>query len=57
MVIRQAPIICVMAPSIHLGAWSMALMITTFLHVYLVETERDGEREDRELCAHSLQQV
>ena len=23
---RQAPVICVMAPPIHLGAWSMALM-------------------------------
>ena len=26
-VVRQAPVICVMAPPIHLGAWSMALMI------------------------------
>ena len=25
--VRQAPVICVMAPPIHLGAWSMALMI------------------------------
>ena len=25
--VRQAPIICVMAPPIHLGAWSMALML------------------------------
>ena len=24
--VRQAPVICVMAPPIHLGAWSMALM-------------------------------
>ena len=26
-VVRQAPVICVMAPPIHLGAWSMALMV------------------------------
>ena len=26
-VVRQAPVICVMAPPIHLGAWSMALML------------------------------
>ena len=25
--IRQAPVICVMAPPIHLGAWSMALIL------------------------------
>ena len=25
--LRQAPVICVMAPPIHLGAWSMALML------------------------------
>ena len=25
--VRQAPVICVMAPPIHLGAWSMALML------------------------------
>ena len=25
-VVRQAPVICVMAPPIHLGAWSMALL-------------------------------
>ena len=24
-VVRQAPVICVMAPPIHLGAWSMAM--------------------------------
>ena len=24
--VRQAPVICVMAPPIHLGAWSMALI-------------------------------
>ena len=23
--VRQAPVICVMAPPIHLGAWSMAM--------------------------------
>ena len=26
-VVRQAPVICVMALPIHLGAWSMALML------------------------------
>ena len=26
-VVRQAPVICVMVPPIHLGAWSMALML------------------------------
>ena len=25
--VRQAPVICVMAPPIHLGEWSMALFI------------------------------
>ena len=25
--VRQAPVVCVMAPPIHLGAWSMALML------------------------------
>ena len=25
--VRQAPVICVMAPAIHLGVWSMALML------------------------------
>ena len=25
--VKQAPVICVMAPPIHLGAWSMALML------------------------------
>ena len=25
--VRQAPVICVMAPPIHLGAWSMGLML------------------------------
>ena len=25
--VRQAPVICVMAPPFHLGAWSMALML------------------------------
>ena len=25
--VRQAPVICVMAPPIHLGAWSMAIII------------------------------
>ena len=24
-VVRQAPVVCVMAPPIHLGAWSMPL--------------------------------
>ena len=25
--VRQAPVICVMVPPIHLGAWSMALVL------------------------------
>ena len=25
--VRQALVVCVMAPSIHLGAWSMVLML------------------------------
>ena len=25
--VRQAPVTCVMVPPIHLGAWSMALML------------------------------
>ena len=40
--VRQAPVICVMVPPIHLGAWSMALMLwlpfelllcTCYIHV------------------------
>ena len=27
IIVRQAPVICVMVPPIHLGAWSMALML------------------------------
>ena len=32
-VVRQAPVICVMDPPIHLGAWSMALMLL-LLHTF-----------------------
>ena len=34
--VRQAPIICVMAPPIHLGAWSMALMLWLPFELLLV---------------------
>ena len=30
--VRQAPVICVMALPIHLGAWSMALMPFELVH-------------------------
>ena len=32
--VRQAPVICVMAPPIHLGAWSMAMAAFTFTVSY-----------------------
>ena len=32
--VRQAPVICVMVPPIHLGAWSMALMAIIIHCVY-----------------------
>ena len=37
--VRQAPVICVMAPPIHLGAWSMALMYSG--------TSDNGHSEER----------
>ena len=27
LMVRQAPVMCVMAPPIHLGAWSMPLVL------------------------------
>ena len=35
--VRQAPVICVMAPPIHLGAWSMALMLRLPFEYYYCE--------------------
>ena len=35
--VRQAPVICVMAPPIHLGAWSMALMLMERARVCVVK--------------------
>ena len=34
LVVRQAPVICVMALPIHLGAWSMALMLWLPFELY-----------------------
>ena len=34
--VRQAPVICVMAPPIHLGAWSMALMLWLLFELLLL---------------------
>ena len=31
--VRQAPVICVMAPPIHLGAWSMAMAAFNIIRV------------------------
>ena len=36
--VRQAPVICVMAPPIHLGAWSMALMLWLPFELLLLQT-------------------
>ena len=36
--VRQAPVICVMAPPIHLGAWSMALMLWLPFELLLLES-------------------
>ena len=33
--VRQAPVICVMAPPIHLGAWSMAVMLWLLFELLL----------------------
>ena len=38
--VRQAPVICVMAPPIHLGAWSIALMPFELL---ILELQAIGE--------------
>ena len=38
--VRQAPVICVMAPPIHLGAWSMALYVLWLPFELLVNFER-----------------
>ena len=35
--VRQAPVICVMVPPIHLGAWSMALMLWLPFDIFLVQ--------------------
>ena len=37
--VRQAPVICVMAPPIHLGAWSMALMLWLPFELLLSNSE------------------
>ena len=45
-VVRQAPVICVMAPPIHLGAWSMALMSFRLVIIYAGGSESgEGPRE------------
>ena len=36
--VRQAPVICVMVPPIHLGAWSMALMLWLPFELYIKST-------------------
>ena len=37
--VRQALVICVMAPPIHLGAWSMALMLWLLFELLLLFQE------------------
>ena len=46
-VVRQAPVICVMAPSIHLGAWSMALML------WLLDTHLHTDHSCCEKCINN----
>ena len=38
--VRQAPVICVMAPPIHLGAWLMALMLWLPFELLLMKGDR-----------------
>ena len=47
-VVRQAPVICVMAPHIHLGAWSMALML--WLPFELLLLSSSSTANDQVLC-------
>ena len=38
--VRQAPVNCVMAPPIHLGVWSMALMLWLPFELLLLGVEK-----------------
>ena len=38
-ILRQAPVICVMVPPIHLGAWSMALMLWLLLLLHMCKRD------------------
>ena len=47
--VRQAPVICVMVPPIHLGAWSMALMLWLpfeLLLLLLLSVLRDPKQKE-----------
>ena len=48
--VRQAPVICVMVPPIHLGAWSMALMLWLPFELLIAGTnfsEFSGDQKNR----------
>ena len=43
-VVRQALVICVMAPPIHLGAWSMA-MAAFFVHLHSSHNDIESDTD------------
>ena len=40
--VRQAPVICVMAPPVHLGAWSMALVLWLPFELLYYHRRKEG---------------
>ena len=52
--VRQAPVICVMVPPIHLGAWSMALMLwlpfELLFIIYRIILHNHQRREEELMC-------
>ena len=51
--VRQAPVICVMAPPIHLGAWSMALMLWLPFELLLLSTVMANNEEGNDSCMYN----
>ena len=52
--VRQAPVICVMVPLIHLGAWSMALMLWLPFELLLLSSETLRQEEEIKSVAAQL---
>ena len=49
--VRQAPVICVMAQPIHLGSWSMALMLWLPITVACKKWHARGSVFKKAFCA------